>query len=231
MPPKGQVSASPRADLAPEARNLATTVAALATLVRGTGKSQRAVAKAVFVSPSTLTDYTTGRRAPSEDVLRKLWSLAEASQATTGQPPPPLAQVLETYRNAVLARQGLPSHGDSAPGQPEAPVPRARTHRTTMVPPAPLADDEALAHLRAGRDADAATFLWHAGRTHAPAEIRDAVTTYRAAARTDAADVMLNSAAARDLRAVLSIVDTLLEARQIEDAATLVKAALTHHPG
>ncbi|WP_267885159.1 hypothetical protein [Streptomyces rimosus] len=43
--------------------------------------------------------------------------------------------------------------------------------------------------------------------------------------------MMLNSAAARDLRAVLSIVDTLLEARQIEDAATLVKAALTHHPG
>ncbi|WP_150237162.1 helix-turn-helix domain-containing protein [Streptomyces albofaciens] len=226
------MSARPRADLTPEARDLACTVAELAALARGTRLSQRAVAEAVFVAPSTLTEYTTGRRSPSRDLLRKLWSLAAESQEVTGQPPPPLEQVLETYRKAVLARQSLLAPEDTAavPPSSQARIPETRTAREATPTPPPIADDEALGHLRAGRDADAATFLWHAGRTHAPVEIRDAVTAYRTAGRTDAAEAMLNSAAARDLRAVLSIVGTLLEAQQVEDAATLVNAALSHHP-
>ncbi|MEU7161273.1 hypothetical protein [Streptomyces chrestomyceticus] len=68
--------------------------------------------------------------------------------------------------------------------------------------------------------------LWHAGRSHSPDEVRDAVSRYRAAGRTDAATTMLTSAAARDLRAVLHIVSTLLDAGQVEDASVLVSAAL-----
>lgn len=230
MPPKGQVSAKPLADLTPEEQELAKLVADLSALVRTPGTSQRAVAKAVFVAPSSLTEYTTGRRMPSEDVMRRLWALADTSGTAAGQSPPPLEQVLGTYRKAVLARRGLLPREDSAPTSRQAQVPKSRASQETAAMPSPAADDEALGHLRAGRDADAATFLWHAGRSHAPAEIRDAVTTYRTAGRADAAEAMLNSAAARDLQAVLRIASTLLEAQQVEDAATLVNAALSHLP-
>ncbi|MEV5598122.1 helix-turn-helix domain-containing protein [Streptomyces sp. NPDC052496] len=223
------MSAQPLAGLTPEARELALTVAHLSALGRGASRSQGAVARAVHVASSTLTDYTTGRRMPPEGFVRRLWTLAQASQADTGQPPPALEKVLETHRNAVLARQGYPPGETTTPVPAQAQRPATRASQKSATA-APLADDEALSHLRAGRDADAATYLWHAGRAHAPAEIRDAVTTYRAAGRKDAAEAMLNSAAARDLRAVLRIVGTLLEAQQIEDAATLVNAALSHHP-
>ncbi|KOT89715.1 hypothetical protein ADK86_28650 [Streptomyces sp. NRRL F-5755] len=223
------MSAKPHAGLTPEARELADTVAHLSALARGTGRSQGTVARAVFVAPSTLTGFTTGYRMPSEAVMRGLWDLANGAQTVTGQPPPPLADVLETYWKAVQARLGPQPHGVSGSVPPQAQSPEAGIPQGTSALP-PVVDDEALGHLRAGRDADAATYLWHAGRAHAPAEIRDAVTAYRAAGRTDAAEAMLNSAAARDLRAVLHIVGTLLEARQVEDAATLVNAALSHHP-
>ncbi|MFH8344639.1 helix-turn-helix domain-containing protein [Streptomyces sp. NPDC018045] len=219
MPPRGQVSDRIHPDATPEGRKLAVFLADLCRLARKESASQQSIADAILVSRSSLSDFLRGRRIPSEDVLVRLWTLADHSSSSDG--PPPLADALEARCDAILSRHG------SVPGnRANVPKPRfsrpAPAVRASSAPP----DDEALRYLQAGREGDAYTLLWHAGRNHTPSEIRDAVAAYHIAGRKDAAETLLSSAAARDAQAVLRIVGALLDAQRPDDAATLVSAAI-----
>ncbi|MFI5522365.1 helix-turn-helix domain-containing protein [Streptomyces platensis] len=187
--------------------------------------SQRGVAAEILVAPSALSDFLRGRTVPSEDAVERLWAAALRSDPGQARAVPPLEHALRLRLQAHLSRRGL---SDAAVVR-RAAATQARLQKEGRIPPpaGPEADD-AMRHLKAGRDSEAFTLFWNIGRAYTPPEIRDAVAAYRMAGRGDAALAVLASAAERDLTAVLRITDALHKASRHEDAAALVDAAVQH---
>ncbi|WP_162952601.1 hypothetical protein [Streptomyces hundungensis] len=142
-----------------------------------------------------------------------------------------LDSALEIWREASVSRQGL---GEDAVPSQIARFQAARRRQSGMTPPprpaeasapTPIADD-AIRHLKAGRESDALSLLWHIGQTHTPGEIRDVVAAYSVARETEAADAVLAAASGRRTEDILRITASLLEAKRYSDATALVDAAV-----
>ncbi|RCH68402.1 hypothetical protein DT019_11515 [Streptomyces sp. SDr-06] len=164
--------------------------------------------------------------------MRRLYEIALDCEGEDPRRLPPLDRVLETWRAASVSRRGL---GDDAVRSQIARLQAARRGHNTAVPrgegtvalrPAPPGADDAIRHLKAGRENDAFTLFWHIGQTHTPAEIRDVVASYTISQERDAADAVLASASERQAEDVLRITASLLEAQCYEDAAALVQASI-----
>lgn len=196
-------------------------------------RSQRAIAKEVPIAPSALTSYTQGRVVPSPEVVARLHEIAVGCcSGNNTDALPSLEDLLEVRRNAAASKQGLGSDAvrtqlarlqTARQRQMSAPVPSSPSDGA--VPPTPAADD-AIRHLRAGRETDAFSLFWHIGQTHTPTEIRDVVASYTIAREAEAADAVLASASERGAEDILRITASLLEAQRHHDAAALVEAAL-----
>lgn len=197
-------------------------------------RSHRAIAQEVPIAPSALSSYTQGRVVPSPEVIARLLEIAVDCGSSSGGADnlPSLVDLLEIRRAASASKHGL---GSDAVRMQLARLQAARRRQvSTPVPssagsgavsPTPAADD-AIRHLRAGRENDAFSLFWHIGQTHTPTEIRDVVASYAIAQEAEAADAVLASASGRGAEDVLRITASLLEARRHQDAAVLVEAAI-----
>ncbi|MFD9629509.1 hypothetical protein [Streptomyces violascens] len=169
---------------------------------------------------------------PSPEVVARLHEIAVACSSNNTDASPSLEDLLEIRRRAAASKQGLGSDAvrtqlarlqTARQRQMSAPVPSSPSGGG--VAPTPAADD-AIRHLRAGRETDAFSLFWHIGQTHTPTEIRDVVASYTIAREAEAADAVLASASERGAEDILRITASLLEAQRHHDAAALVEAAL-----
>lgn len=233
VPPRGKISPDFSDAVTPEVRACAVMVRTLCErALEKDFRSHRAIARKVPIAASALSTYTQGRVVPSPEVIARLLEIAiDCSGHDTGGLPS-LADLLEIRRAASVSKQGLGSDAvrtqlnrlqAARRRQMSAPVPSAPG--VGAAPPTPAADD-AIRHLRAGRESDAFSLFWHIGQTHTPTEIRDVVASYAIAQEPEAADAVLASASERAAEDVLKITGSLLEARRHQDAAALVEAAI-----
>uniref|UniRef100_A0AAU2VAM7 XRE family transcriptional regulator n=1 Tax=Streptomyces sp. NBC_00003 TaxID=2903608 RepID=A0AAU2VAM7_9ACTN len=195
-------------------------------------RSHRAIAKEVPIAASALSSYTQGRVVPSPEVIARLREIAVDCSGYDADDLPSLENLLEIRRAASVSKHGLGSDSvrtqltrlqAARRRQMSTPVPTSPS--SGAVPPTPAADD-AIRHLRAGRESDAFSLFWHIGQTHTPTEIRDVVASYSIAREVEAADAVLASASEREAEDVLKITASLLEAQRHDDAAALVEAAV-----
>ncbi|MEU9096380.1 hypothetical protein [Streptomyces sp. NPDC048361] len=199
-----------------------------------TYSSHNVIAQQVPTARSALSAYVRARSVPPLNVMRRLYEIALDCEAEDPARLPSLEDVLEIWRAASVSRRGL---GDDAVQAQLARLKaaRRRQHGGVVLPaqqggpaprPTPPAADDAIRHLKAGRENDAFSLFWHIGQTHTPAEIRDVIAAYTIAQERDAVDAVLASASERRAEDVLLVTAALLEAQCYDDAMALVQASV-----
>lgn len=169
--------------------------------------------------------------------LRRAKERARASGATAESPTPkpaPLRIRNRCQKRYLRARPVAPSAVSAAtatPG-PESvlPVPRVEGDRQHVKAAQPTwaGLEELKRHLTAGRMSAAMTILSNAARAEDATDVRNAVSACRQAGLSDAAHAVLTNAGLREPEMVLSIVGSLHDDQNYEDAAFLTRSATQH---
>ncbi|MFC8074669.1 helix-turn-helix domain-containing protein [Streptomyces sp. NPDC057307] len=237
--------------------------------------SQKAIAGKCGIAETTLSEYLSAARFPSEPTLSSLWNLMPDSMSVRRRPiPRTRAELADLHAKADLARR-LRRAKDRARARGEAvesPAPRPAPLRIRNrcqkrhlrgqsvaapagsaaiaaagpedVLPVPRVEgdrqhtkaaestwagiEELRRHLLAGRKSAAMTILSNAARAVDAKDVRNAVSACREAGLVDAAHAVLTNAGLREPEMVLSIVGSLHDDQNYEDAAFLTRSATQH---